>query len=175
MFKYFLCFFLILAHADFSRDSLQSRGVHKLYHEQTLERKIKSALDYTNHMKYRSDLTVRVYRDYVIVIGRVSNDADLSELKEVLNAKAPHLHVRLYVSISEDSGDAMSASRDEIIKMQVRAELLRRVGWAAGQIRVVVYQQHVYLIGPIGSELKKVMSHLESIAHGVTIINIGNG
>lgn len=153
-----------------STQYVQSRGIHKLYHEQTLERKLKTLLAYNKHMRYDSDLTVTVYRSSVIVIGRVSQPEDLKFVKDSLSTRVPQLKQELFIGVATKAENPVSRSRDQLLKLQVRAELLRGCGWVAGQIRVVVYKQHVYLIGPISKDVKRIMTRLKDISEGVTVI-----
>lgn len=149
---------------------VQSRGVHKLYHEQTLERKLKTLLDYNKHMKYDCDLSVTVYRSSVIVVGSVTKDEDIQTVIDVLSYRAPNLVQELFINVSDKVVDSVSRSKDQLLKLKVRAVLLHRGGWVAGQIRVVVNQQYVYLIGPVFRDVDKVIETLESMSKGVIII-----
>ena len=150
---------------------IHSRGIHKLYHEQTLERKLKTLFACNKHMKYDSDLTVTVYRSSVIVIGRVSQEEDLQIVHDVLKHRVPHLTQELFITVADITEGAVSHSKDQLLRLKVRAKLLKECGWVAGQIRVVVYQQNVYLIGPISQNVKNIMGKLNSMANSVTVID----
>lgn len=169
----FLVFFCGLAAAPSEeRDMrLESRGIHTLYQEQTLERKIKTMLDYNKHMKYNSDLTVRVYQSMVVVIGAVSEQNDIQDLKAILKERAPHLTQKLYVSVTPEL-DLTRPSSDSLIRVKVRFALLQGLGWAAGQIRVVVYQKHIYLIGPARLKWAPMVAMASKIGDRVTVVSV---
>lgn len=148
---------------------VQSRGIHTLYHEQTLERKLKALLDSNKRLKYESDLSVTVYRSSVIVVGRVNQEQELQAVRDLLVLRVPKLKQKLYIDVSDKVADAVSGPKDKLLRLQIRAELLRSMGWAAGQVRVVVYQSRVYLIGPVPDD-ESVLAKLEQLAKKVIVV-----
>ena len=149
---------------------VRSRGINVLYKEQNLERKIKAMIGTNKHIKYTSELFVMVCRADVVVIGGVEHTKDIDFIASILKDAAPGLKQKMYVQVIHNKYNTLSRSKDRWLRIRARVELLKTVGWKAGQMRVVVYNQTAYIMGSSHENMYDIETILRPWAKKVVIV-----
>jgi len=148
----------------------RSRGIHVLYREQNLERKLKAVIDGNKHIKYTSELSVVVYSSDVIVIGGVESQEDIKFISAAVKRLAPQLKQKLYVTVIHDKTNGVSRAKDRFLRIKARMALLEKVGWKAGRMRVIVYNGTIYLMGVTDTSIHEIEKLLSPWADKIIVI-----
>lgn len=118
-------------------------------------------------LNIRPDINVTGYNRNILLLGQVLSEEDKALAEKTAKQEANVRQVYNHITVSDKARSFGEGANDTLITTRLRSRLLNVAGVYAGHVKVVTYNNVVYVMGLLSSEQQNAVTEVVRTTAGV--------